>query len=157
RMRVERTAGEANISGTGVAVTLHQITAAAHDADRKTAAQRLAVSDEVGADAKIFLGAAFGEPKADEDLVKDQNNVALAADRAQLFQPFAVVRFVEVGAAPAVDERGVARRTEIRMQRLQGIDQNTGDVAALAQHAQCTLGHFGERVGPPRRYRIANP
>ena len=82
-MRIEGAAGKADIGGPVFAEALHQLVAAADDADRQSAAERLAVGDEVGLDAEIFLRAAFGEPKADEDFVEDQHDIALGADFAQ--------------------------------------------------------------------------
>ena len=48
------------------------------------AADGLAVSDQVGSHAEILLRAASGEAEADQDLVEDEDDLALAADRAQL-------------------------------------------------------------------------
>ena len=156
RMRVERAAGKADVGRTVVAEPLHQVLAAADDADRKPAAERLAVGDEVGLDAEIFLRAAYGEAKADEHLVEDQDDVALAADRPQLLEPIGVGLPVEMRAARAVDQRGVRRCARVRVQRLQRIDQHAGDVAPRPQHAQRILGHVLERIGLVRRHRIAD-
>ena len=82
-MRIERAAGKADVGGTIVAEPLHQLAAAADDADRQPAAERLAVGDEIGAHAEILLRAAWGETEADEHLVEDQDDVALGADGAQ--------------------------------------------------------------------------
>ena len=84
-MRIEGAAGEADVGGTIVAKTPHQILAAADHADRQATREALAVGHHVGADAEIFLGAAGGEPEADEDLVEDQDDAALGADLPQLF------------------------------------------------------------------------
>ena len=130
--------------------------AAADDADRQAAAERLAVGDEVGAHAEIFLRAARREAEADEDLVEDQHDVALGADRAQPLEPVGIGRLVEMRAARAVDQRRIGRRRRVRMQRLQRIDQHAGDVAPRAQHAQRVLGHVLQRVGLVRRQRIAD-
>ena len=65
-------------------------------------------------------------------------------------------RAVEIAAARAVDQRGIAGRTGVRMQRLQRIDQHAGDVAPRAQHVQRPLRHVGQRVGLVRRHRIAD-
>ena len=73
--------------------------AAAHHADRQAAAERLAVGDEVGADAEIFLRAAGREAEADEHLVEDQHDVALGADLAQLLEPVGIGRPVEMRRA----------------------------------------------------------
>src|SRR5262245_14420292 len=80
RMRVERAACEAHIGGPVFAKTFHELTAAAEHADRKSAAQRLAIGDQVGAYAEIFLGAAQGQAKAHEHFVEDEHDAALAAD-----------------------------------------------------------------------------
>ena len=97
-----------------------------------------------------------GEPEADEDLVEDQHDPAFAAHRAQFAQPVAVRGAVEVGAAPAVDQRRVSGRADVRMQRLQRIDQHAGDVAPAAEHPQGRLVHVLQRVGVARRERIAD-
>ena len=97
-MRIERAAGEADVGRPVVAKALHQFAAAAHDADRKPAAERLAVGHEIGAHAEIVLRAAVGEAEADEHLVEDQDDVAFGADRAQPFEPRGIGRPVEMCA-----------------------------------------------------------
>ena len=57
-MRVERAAGKADVGRPVVAKPLHQVLAAADHADRKSAADGLAVGHEVGPDAEVFLRAA---------------------------------------------------------------------------------------------------
>ena len=155
-MRIEGAAGEADVGGTVVAEAAHQILAAADHADRKAAGEALAVGHHVGANAEIFLGAAGGEPEADEHLVEDQDDAALGADLAQLLQPLGVGRAVEIAVARTVDQRGIAGRVGVGVQRLQRIDQHAGDVAARAQHVQRPLRHVGQRIGLVRRYRIAD-
>jgi hypothetical protein len=61
-----------------------KLSAAADDADRQATGEALAVDDHVGTHAKIFLGAAGGEPEADEYLVEDSDDAALGADLTQL-------------------------------------------------------------------------
>ncbi len=109
-MRVERAAGKADIAGTIVAEALHQRTLAADNADRQSAAQRLAVGHQIGANAEIILRAALGEAEADEDLVEDQNDAAFGADRTKVLEPFGIGIAVEMRAAAAVDKLGVGRR-----------------------------------------------
>ena len=71
-------------------------------------------------------------------------------------QPFAIGRAIEIAAARAVDQCGIAGRAGIRMQRLQRIDQHAGDVAAGLQDMQRAFGHVGQRVGLVRRNRVAD-
>ena len=130
-MRIEGAAGKADVGGAVVAKAPHQILAAADHADRKPAGEALAVGHHVGADAEIFLRAAGGEAEADEDLVEDQDDAALGADLAQLLQPFAIGRTIERALARTVDERGIAGRVGVGVQRLQRIDQHAGDVARV--------------------------
>ena len=96
------------------------------------------------------------EAEADEDLVENQHDAALGADRAQPLQPFGIGRPVEMRAARAVDERRIRRRIGVGVQRLQRIDQHAGDVAPLAEHAQRILRHIGEGISLARRHRIAD-
>ena len=102
----------------------------------KPAAERLAVGDEIGAHAEILLRATTRDTKADKHFVENENDVALGADGAQLFQPGGVSVLVEMRPAPAVEQGGVARRRGVGMQRLQRVDQHAGDVAPRAQNAQ---------------------
>ncbi len=71
-------------------------------------------------------------------------------------EPVGIGRAVEIAAARAVDQRGIAGRVGVGMQRLQRIDQHAGDVAPRPQHMQRPLGHVGQRVGLVRRNRIAD-
>ena len=155
-MRVERAARKADVGRPIVAEPLHQVLAAADHADRKSAADRLAIGHEVGPHAEVFLRAAKREAKADEHLVEDQNDIPLGADRAQPLEPFGVGCLVETGVPRAVHQRGVRRRPAVRMQRLQRIDQDAGDVVPRPQHAQRVLGHVLQRIGVARRQRIAD-
>ena len=155
RVGIEGAARKAQVGRALGLEAAHQRRLAADHADRKTAAQGLAVDHQIGLDAEIFLRAARCEPEADEHLVQDQHDAALAADLAQLAQPVGVGRAVEAGAAAAVDQGRVARRVAVRMQRLQRIDQHAGDVLARAQHLQGTRVHVIERIGLARRQRIA--
>ena len=155
-MRIEGAAGEADVGGAVVAEAPHQFLAAADHADGEAAGEALAVGHHVGANAEIFLGAAGGEAEADEDFVEDQHDAALGADLAQLLQPFGVGRAIERALARTVDERGIAGRVGVGVQRLQRIDQHAGDVLARAQHVQRPLRHVGQRIGLVRRHRIAD-
>ena len=152
---VEGAAREAEVRRPPGLEAAHQLGPAADHADRQTAAERLAVGHQVGPDAEILLRAARREPEADEDLVEDQHDAALAADLAQPLQPGAVGGAVEACAAAAVDQGRVARRVAVRVQRLQRIDQHAGDVTARAQHLQGALVHVAQRVGLARRQRVA--
>ncbi len=155
-MRIEGAAGKAHVDRAVVPEAAHQVFASADRADRQAAGQRLAVGDHVGANSEILLGAAGGEPEADKDLVEDQDNAALGANFAQRFQPGRVGRAIEGRLARTVDQRGIRGRIDVGMQRLQRVDQDTGDVAPGSQHLQRALGHVGERVGLVRRDRIAH-
>ncbi len=155
-MGVEGAAGEADVGRPIVPEALHQLLAPTHDPDRQPAAERLAVGDDIGADAEIFLRTAGSQTEAEEDLVEDQDDAALAAHLAQLLEPIGVGGAVEMGMPGTVDETRVARRVGIRMQSLQRIDQHAGDVAAAAQHPQGVLGHILQRVGLVRGHRIAD-
>ena len=155
-MRIEGAAGKADVGGTIVAEAAHQFLASAHHADGKAAGKALAVGHHVGADAEIFLRAAGGDAEADEHLVEDQDDAALGADLPQRLQPFAVGRAIEMAGAGTVDQRGIAGRIGVGMQRLQRVDQHAGDVAPRPQHMQRPLGHVGQRIGLVRRNRIAD-
>ena len=155
RMRVEGAAGEADVGRALVAVALHPRRAAADHAHRQPAAQRLAVGDQVGLHAEVALRAARAEAEAHEHLVEDQRDAALGADLAQLAQPGGVGGLVVGRAARAVDQRAVARRRLVRMQRLQRIHQHAGDVAPGAQHLQAARVHVAQRVGALGRQRVA--
>ena len=61
--------------------------AATQHANRKPASKRFSVGDQISPDTEILLGAAEGQPEADEDLVEDQRDPALGAHRAQSPQP----------------------------------------------------------------------
>ncbi len=78
-MAVERAAGEHDVDRAVVAIPAHQRRTAAQHADRQAAAQRLAVGDEIGADAEIVLRAAAGEAKAGENVIEDQDDAVLGA------------------------------------------------------------------------------
>ncbi len=58
--------------------------------------------------------------------------------------------------ARRIDQRGIAGRIGVRMQRLQRIDQHAGNVAACSQDVQRLLRHLGERIGLVRGNRIAD-
>ena len=61
-----------------VAEALHQIFAAADRADREPAPEGLAVGDQIGTDAEIFLRSTSRDPKPYEHFIENQNDVALA-------------------------------------------------------------------------------
>ena len=147
---------KADIGRPILAEAFHQVLAPADNADRQAAAERLAVGDEVGADAEIILGAAGREAEADEDLVKDQHDAALAADRAELLEPIGVGRAVEVGPSGAVDQRCIGRRCAVRVHDLHRVDEDAGDVASALQYPQRGLGHVLQCVCLVRRYWIAD-
>lgn len=81
RVGIEGAARKAQV-GRALGLAAHQRRLAADHADRKPAAQGLAVDHQIGLDAEIFLRAARCEPEADEHLVQDQHDAALAADLA---------------------------------------------------------------------------
>src|SRR6266478_465669 len=97
-VRIEGAAREADIDGMIFTKTTHQVLAPADHADRESAREALAIGHHVGAHAEIFLSAAGGEPEADEDLVKDQDDVALGADLPQRLEPGAVGPAFEIPA-----------------------------------------------------------
>src|SRR3982074_1950533 len=107
-MRVESAAGKADVGGAVITKTPHQFLAAADHADGKAAGEALAVGDHVGLNAKVFLGAAGGQAKADEHLVENQNDATLGADLPKLLQPVAIGGAVERSFARTVDQRRIA-------------------------------------------------
>ena len=62
---------------------------------------------------------------------------------------------VNTRLARAVNQRAVARRARIGVQRLQRVDQHTGNVTPGAQHLQAARIHVFERVGLAGRQRVA--
>ena len=58
--------------------------------------------------------------------------------------------------AAAVEQRGIAWRRCVRMQRLQRIYQDAGDIAAGADDTQRFFRHILKRVGLVRRQRVAD-
>ena len=80
----------------------------------------------------------------------------LGADGAQPLEPRRVRRPVEPGVARAVDQRRIARRGRVRVERLQRIHQHAGDVAPVPQHPQRGVAHVPQRVGLARRDRVAD-
>ena len=155
-MGVERATGEADVGRAIVAEALHVLVVSADDADGKSAAHRFPIGHEVGLDAEIFLGAAQRQAEAHEDLVEDQHDVALAADRAQLLQPRGIGFAADAGVWPAVNQSRIGRRTMVGVEGLRRIDEHAGDVAAGAQHLEGGFRHVGQRVGFVRRQRIAD-
>src|SRR4029077_20416766 len=89
-MGVERSPGEAYVRRPIVLETLHQVATSTDDPNGKPAAQRLAVGDEIGRHAEIFLCATDAEAKSDEYLIEDQDDVLSGADRAQSMEPLGV-------------------------------------------------------------------
>ncbi len=71
-------------------------------------------------------------------------------------QPGAVGLAIEMAGAGTVDQRGIAGRIGVGVQRLQRVDQHAGDVAARPQHMERPLGHLGQRIGLVRRNRVAD-
>ena len=86
-----------------------RVLAAAQDADRQAATERLAVGHHVAAHAEVLLRATGGEAEADEDLVEDEDDAALGAYIAQLLQPARVGLPVEGCASATVEQRRVTR------------------------------------------------
>src|SRR5579872_6948097 len=156
RVRVERAAGKADVGGMIVAEAAHQPLLPAHHSDRQSAGEALAVSHHVGTDAEIFLRAAGSDAKADKNFIENQNDAALVADLAQPLQPRRIGFAVEMRAARRIDQRRIARRIGVGVQRLQRIHQHAGDVAPRPQDVKRLLRHFGERIGLVRRDRIAD-
>ena len=157
RMGVERAAGEADVGGAVVAKALHEITAAAHHADRQAAAQRLAVGDHVGLHAEILLRAARREPEPDKHLVEDQHDVALGAHLAQALQPLRIGCAVEGGLRAAVDQRrNPPARSRSGCSACSGLTSTQAMLRAGPQHAQRVVGHVLQRIGVARRNRIAD-
>ena len=145
-MRVERAARETAVGGAIVAKPLHVLARAAEHADGQSAAERLAVRDEIGAHAEVLLGAAAGQSETEKHLVEDQDDPAFRAHLSQLAQPLGVSRAVERGRASAVDQRRVAGRRRVRVQRLQRIHEHAGDVVARGEHAQRLCARLLQRV-----------
>src|SRR5260221_5330897 len=108
-MRIECSSCETTVGRAVVAKPLHVLACAAEHTDRQSAAERLAVRDEVGAHAEVLLGAAAGQSKTEEHLVEDQDDAAFRAYLAQLAQPLGVGTAIERRGATAVDQRRIAR------------------------------------------------
>ncbi len=89
-MRVESAPRETDVGGPVLAEARHELVAAAQHADRQAPGDRLAVGHHVGAHAEIFLRAAGREPEADEHLVENQHDLALACRPARSFCSHAV-------------------------------------------------------------------
>ena len=143
RMRIERAAREADVGRTVLAIAAHQLSATAQHTHRQSAAQALAISDQIGFHAEICLRAVGTQTEAHHHLVHDQHDAAARADLAQFLQPCRVRRVVEMRAARAIDQRRIRRRGTVRMQCLQRIHQHAGDVIARCQHAQRQVVHVG--------------
>lgn len=128
----------------------------AQSADRQAAAQSLSVRDHVRANAEVFLGASACEPEPDEHFIEDEHDASPSAHPTQLLEPNGVRDPIEVRLARTVDERGIAWRGSIRVQRLKRVDENARDVFASTQDPQRGLAHLCERVGLPRSDRVAD-
>ena len=155
-MRVECAARKADIGRSVLAEPFHQVIAAANRADRQAAAEGLAVGHEVGPHAEIFLGAAGCEAEADKDLIEDQYDAALGADRAELLQPIGIGRAVETrlpGLSTKVESAGAAlfgcmictglTRTQAMSRRVRSTRSDASDM-------------FFECVCLMRRHRVAD-
>src|SRR5271166_919319 len=104
RMRIEGTPRQADIGWTILAEPLHPFVAPTHHANRKATPESLAVGDEIGLNAEIFLRAAERQPEADEHFVEDQRDPAFAAHRPELLQPTRIGLAIEMRRPAAVDQ-----------------------------------------------------
>ena len=102
---------------------------AADEANRHAARDRLSVDDHVGADAEVLLRTARSEPEARVDLVENQRHATRVAHLAQVSEPSRVLlgRFLR---APhlARHQHRVIRWRGIRMERLNRVDEHSGDL-----------------------------
>ncbi len=155
-MRVEGATREADIGGPILAEAPHQFASSANDADRQPATQRLAVGHHIGLHAEIVLCTTARDPEADEHLVKNQHDTALAADLPKFSQPFRIGHAIETRATRPVHQRRIARRIRVRMQRLERVHQNAGDILSRAKDLQRLFRHIAERIGVIGGNRIAD-
>ena len=153
---IERAPGKADIGRPILAKAAHELGEAAQHSDGKPSGHGLAIGHHVRAHAEVFLRSARRKPEPDEDLVENQYDAPRAADFAQPAQPRGIGLAVEVRLAAAVDEGGVARRADIGVQGLQGVDQHAGDIAPVAQHPQARLVHVLQGIRFAGRQRIAH-
>src|SRR5262249_16867823 len=155
-MRIECSTGEPGVARPIVAKPLHQVLAAAEDANRKPSADRFSISNKVGPDTEIFLRPARSEAKADKYLVKDQHDVLLGAHFPQSLEPVSIGLFVESNPSSGAYHRRVGRRGCVRVQCLQGIYKDASNIATCAEHSERRLRNVPERVGFPRLRRISD-
>ena len=97
-MGIERSSSETDIHGMIRAITFHQLAAATKHADRKAAAKRLAVGDEIGLDAEVFLA----PPRARRKPTKTSSKISAI--------PRSVANRRGVVAASVYRQRGRTRR-----------------------------------------------
>src|SRR5260370_14290434 len=96
RVRIEGTASETDIDRVILTEAAHQVLAPADHTHGKPSREAFAIGHHVCAHADILLGAARGEPEADEYLLEDQDDIALAAHLPQRLQPLAVPGAIEL-------------------------------------------------------------
>ena len=145
-MRIEGAAGKGDVRRLLGAKTLHQCMPPAQHAHRQPTTQGLAVGHHVGLDAVILLGAAVSQPETGKHLVENEHDSASGAHFAYLLQPPGVGVAVEMGAALAGQQRRVARGIGVGMQRLQRVDQHTGDIPAGRQHLKRALAEIAQGI-----------
>ena len=99
-------------------------------------------------DAEILLRAAGREAEADEHLVEDQHDAALAADGAQPLEPIGVGRPVEMGAAAAVDQRrSRPAAPAFGCSACSGLTSTQAMSRRVRSTRSVSLRHVGQRVG----------
>src|SRR5262245_336522 len=96
RVRIESTARKAHVRWPILPVALHEVPPAADNADWQAAPQGLAIGYKIGPDPEIFLGTAGCQAKAQKHLIKNEWDVPLGADLAQLAKPVGVGRSIKV-------------------------------------------------------------
>ncbi len=119
-----------------VAEVAHDVLAPAAHRDRVAVAHRLGEGTEVGLDAEQLLHAALGDAKAGLDLVDDEEDSVLVAERARLLEEFAGRRDRAAVAHDRLDHEGgdvVSVGLEHRLEPLDvvhrhGVDQRAQDV-----------------------------
>ena len=157
RVRVEGAAREADVRRAVVPEALHQILAAADDADRQAAPERLAVGDHVRADAEVLLRAARREPEAGEDLVEDQRDPPLGADLAQPPQPRRRTPPGRTGRWRALSTSAESLGAlAFGCSACSGFTSTQAMSRRVPQHAQRLVAHVPQRVGLARRHRVAD-
>ena len=138
-------------AGPIVAKATHQIATAADDSDGQAPAQRLAVRDEVSADAEVLLRAADGQPEAEEHVVDDEDDAALACRPPAGPASHACRRPCRRWPSGRWHQRRVRRGRAVGVHRLDRVDQNAGDVVPRPEHAERRRIHFLQRVDLARR------